>query len=162
MIRTLFAFRRSYSPHCSIAPTKCCYVAMSSDKPGSFSAAYFEKLYTDQDDPWNFTSSGYERSKYRYTLEALRSHRDRLQSALEVGCSIGILTRQLASICDALLAIDVAQTAVAKAKINCKDLSQVTIQRMRIPSEWPIGKFDLILFSEVLYFLGPDDICSTA
>jgi len=135
---------------------------MSSDKPESFGADYFDKLYADQADPWNFATSGYERRKYLHTLEALKWDRNRFRSALEVGCSIGILTRQLAAICHVLFAIDVAQTAVAKAKINCKDLRQVTIQRMRIPSEWPNRTFDLILFSEVLYFLGPDDIGLTA
>jgi hypothetical protein len=28
------------------------------------------------------------------------------------------------------------------------------IVRMRIPQEWPAGRFDLILLSEVLYYLG--------
>jgi hypothetical protein len=33
---------------------------------------------------------------------------------------------------------------------------------MRIPAEWPAAHFDLILLSEVLYFLGPEDIRRTA
>ena len=33
---------------------------------------------------------------------------------------------------------------------------------MQIPAEWAAGRFDLILFSEVLYFLSPADISSTA
>jgi hypothetical protein len=33
---------------------------------------------------------------------------------------------------------------------------------MRIPAEWPASSFDLILLSEVLYFLSPADIRVTA
>ena len=29
---------------------------------------------------------------------------------------------------------------------------------MQIPAEWPVAKFDLIVFSEVLYYLSPHDI----
>jgi predicted TPR repeat methyltransferase len=126
----------------------------------SFDPSYFDRLYREKADPWNFASSEYERRKYAATLEALGSRH--FQSVFEVGCSIGILTRQLADRCDSLLAIDVAQAALAKARHNCADLPQVTIQRMRIPHEWPARKFDLILLSEVLYFLSLDDIAATA
>jgi chemotaxis methyl-accepting protein methylase len=29
---------------------------------------------------------------------------------------------------------------------------------MQVPDEWPEGQFDLIVLSEVLYFLSPDDV----
>jgi len=126
----------------------------------SLDSSYFDQLYRDKPDPWNFGSSEYERRKYSATLVALDGAR--FQSAFEAGCSIGILTRQLAAYCDSLLAIDVAQAAVAKAKENCAGLSQVSIQPMHIPREWPAGKFDLIVFSEILYFLSLNDIAATA
>jgi predicted TPR repeat methyltransferase len=126
----------------------------------SFDPSYFDRLYREKADPWDFTTSDYERRKYAATLEALGGRHFR--SAFEVGCSIGILTHQLADRCDSLLAIDVAQAAVAKAQKNCAGLPNVTIQRMHIPHEWPAGKFDLIMLSEVLYFLGLDDIAITA
>jgi predicted TPR repeat methyltransferase len=131
-----------------------------SDDARSFDPSYFDRLYREKPDPWDFTTSDYEARKYAATLEALGGRR--FHSAFEVGCSIGILTRQLAPKCDSLLAIDVAQAAVAKAQANCTALPQVTIQRMRIPQEWPDRKFDLILLSEVLYFLCLDDIAATA
>ena len=133
---------------------------MNRSKPRSFGQSYFERLYAERPDPWNFATSEYERRKYAATVEALNGRRFR--SAFEAGCSIGILTRQLAGACDTLLAVDVAEAAVAKAKANCEGLDSVTVQRMRIPDEWPSGKFDLILFSEVLYFLSLDDISSAA
>ena len=126
----------------------------------SIDPSYFDRLYREKPDPWDFSTSEYEARKYAATLEALGGRY--FQSAFEVGCSIGIFTRQLAAWCDSLLAIDVAQAAVTKAQDYCAGLSQVTIQRMRIPHEWPDRTFKLILISEVLYFLSLDDIAATA
>ena len=80
----------------------------------------------------------------------------------EVGCSIGVLTRMLAPKCESLLAVDVSRIAVTRARRTCRALRNVTIARMRIPTEWPEARFDLILLSEVLYFLGPADVHTTA
>jgi predicted TPR repeat methyltransferase len=126
----------------------------------SFDPSYFDRLYREKTDPWDFATSAYERHKYAATLEALGGRH--FHSAFEVGCSIGILTHQLAAYCESLLAIDVAPTAVTKAQAACARLPQVTVQRMHIPHEWPDCEFDLIILSEVLYFLSLDDIAATA
>lgn len=110
--------------------------------------SYFEALYAADPDPWRFASSDYEREKYAATLAALPNRR--FGRGLEVGCSIGVLTAQLAQQCAQLLAIDVAEAALAQARARCPD---VEFERRRIPNEWPEGVFDLILLSEVLYYL---------
>lgn len=79
-----------------------------------------------------------------------------------MGCSIGVLTRLLAARCHHLLSIDVAETALARAAETCAGLPHLAFQRLSIPEEWPGGTFDLILFSEVLYFLGRDGIGQAA
>ena len=114
-------------------------------------ADHFERLYQDNPDPWNFETSAYEHQKYEATLSALGTRR--FEMALEVGCSIGILTRRLASRCDRLLGVDFVPAAVAMARSRCAPLPGVSIEQMQIPQQWPEGKFDLILFTEVLYFL---------
>ena len=63
---------------------------------------YFDALYTADPDPWNFAASPYEQAKYALTLNAMP--KPRYRSALEVGCSIGVLTRLLASRCDTVVA----------------------------------------------------------
>lgn len=73
--------------------------------------SYFEELYRADPDPWQFATSSYEAQKYAVTLAALPKQRYR--SALEIGGSIGILTEKLAAHCDALLSIDVSETAQA-------------------------------------------------
>ena len=40
-------------------------------------------------------------------------------------------------------------------------LPGVRIEQMQVPRHWPEGFFDLILFSEVLYFLDEGDLCET-
>lgn len=127
---------------------------------GSLPAAYFDALYAKNADPWRFASSLYERAKYQATLDALPA--PRFSRAFEIGCSIGVLTRSLAGRCDSLLAVDVAEAALAQARMRCVGLAHVAIQRMQIPREWPGGCFDLILFSEVLYYLSAADVARTA
>jgi cyclopropane fatty-acyl-phospholipid synthase-like methyltransferase len=122
--------------------------------------AYFDALYASHSDPWNFAASPYEQHKYALTIQALP--RPRYQSALEIGCSIGVLTRLLASRCDALLAIDAAQAPLAEARRRCADLPSVRFEQMFAPRQWPNGVFDLILLSEVVYYLSREDVARLA
>ena len=122
----------------------------------SIPPTYFEEMYARDPDPWRFAQSNYEREKYAATLAALP--RARYASALEVGCSIGVLTRQLAGRCDALLSLDVAEAALERARERCSDRDHVRFERRRVPADWPEGSFDLILLSEVVYYLDRDDV----
>ena len=128
--------------------------------PNYADPGYFERLYTSDPDPWRFATSGYERDKYAATLDALPP--GRYARVFEVGCSIGVLTRQLAANCDELLAVDVSMIALRQAEARCEDLPWVQFAQMDVRHEWPEGSFDLILFSEVLYYLGIDGIHSAA
>ncbi len=122
--------------------------------------AFFEALYAADPDPWRFASSLYERAKYRATLAALPA--GRFGSALEIGCSIGVMTRMLARRCDRLLAIDAAEAALRHARRRRRGLAGVRVQRRTVPEEWPGGRFDLIVVSEVLYFLPANDLVRVA
>ena len=130
--------------------------SLSAPRQQTVPAAYFEELYATDEDPWNFASSEYERSKYLVTLAALT--RSRYRAALEVGCSIGVFTELLAERCERLLAIDAAEAPLAQARLRCAGLAGVEIAQAFIPSQWPDGRFDLILLSEVIYYLSSDDI----
>ena len=118
--------------------------------------AYFQRLYDRSRDPWNFETSPYEAAKYRETLACLP--RALYANALEVGCSIGVLTQQLGPRCQALLSLDVSETALGIARDRCKTLPQVRFFRMQIPREEPTGLFDLIVISEVAYYWQREDL----
>lgn len=132
-------------------------------RPGSsLPASYFDAIYERDPDPWRFETSAYERAKYDATLAALP--RPRYRRALEVGCSIGVLTRDLSARCDALLAVDAAEKALAAARTACADAPHVRFALLRAPDEWPRDgeAFDLILLSEVVYYLDPTDVARLA
>lgn len=122
----------------------------------SLPAAYFEALYAANPDPWAFATSDYERGKYDATLAALADRR--YANALEVGCSIGVLTERLAGRCDELLALDASTSALAHARARCAGLDQVRFERRVLPGEWPAGAYDLIVLSEVLYYWDRSDL----
>ncbi|MET4581517.1 LmbE family N-acetylglucosaminyl deacetylase [Conyzicola nivalis] len=112
--------------------------------------SYFDALYRRHDDPWGFTSRWYERRKRAATLAALPE--ERFASAFEIGCSIGVLTEQLAGRCDSLLAVDVSQAAVDRARLRLAAQANVRVGRVDVASAFPSGDFDLIVLSEVGYY----------
>jgi SAM-dependent methyltransferase len=114
---------------------------------------FFDDLYARDPDPWDFATSDYEAHKYDATIAALAGRR--YASALEVGCSIGVLTARLAAHCDRLLAIDVAEAALGQARSRLAHAPNVTLEQREIPEQFPAGPFDLIVCSEVLYYLDP-------
>jgi SAM-dependent methyltransferase len=122
--------------------------------------AHFERLYAASDDPWHFRDSAYEHEKYDATLAALPKRI--FTNGLEVGCSIGELTARLAQRCRCLLGIDIVEAPLRAASARCADMNHVDFRQMAVPGEWPAGKFDLIVLSEVLYFLAPNDLRATA
>jgi SAM-dependent methyltransferase len=126
----------------------------------SIGSDWFEDLYAREGDPWGFETSPYERAKYDHTLGRLPA--ERFGSVLEVGCANGVLTERLAPRCDRLLGLDVSQTALAAAARRCADLPQVTLEQRRLPDEAPDGPFDLVLLSEVIYYLDSGDLARLA
>ncbi len=126
----------------------------------SLDQSYFDQLYARDPDPWQFATSPYEDAKYTETL-AILSH-DRYRRALEVGCSIGELTFRLAGRCGGLEALDLAEAALNQARARNAQHSQVRFSRMAFPAEVPEGDFDLVVLSEVLYFLSGADLARAA
>ena len=117
-------------------------------------SGYFDDLYARTDDPWDLATSGYERRKYALTIAALPAGHYR--RAFEPGCAIGVLTAQLVQRCDALLAWDGVPRALEQARQRVVD-PRVRFELARVPSQWPPGRFDLVLCSELLYFLAAGD-----
>jgi SAM-dependent methyltransferase len=124
----------------------------------SLPPSYFEAKYAADIDPWRFRTSPYERDKYQATIAALS--RGRYRRGLEVGCAIGVLSSLLAARSDALLALDGSATAIAEAKRQ--DLPNVVFEIAFLPDEFPDGRFDLIVLSEVLYYFAPVDLARLA
>lgn len=120
----------------------------------SLDGAYFDRLYATSTDPWGFATRWYEQRKYALTLAALPA--PHYESALEIGCSVGVLTALLAGRCSALLALDPSAGALEQARTRVPD--HVTLTRASVPRDWPTGRFDLVVLSEVGYYLDPADL----
>ena len=111
----------------------------------------FERKYETSADPWGYRTSAYERNKYAATLAALPPRP--LTRALEVGCSIGVFSRLLATRCEQLVAIDFSAHALALAREELAGVVNVELRRASFPEQVPEGEWDLIVCSEVLYYL---------
>jgi predicted TPR repeat methyltransferase len=117
---------------------------------------YFEGLYAESGDPWDFETSEYEQKKYARTLAVLGGRTFR--RALEAGASIGVFTEMLADRCDELLAVDVSERAVAEARRRLSGRGHVRVERRTLPEEMPDGPFDLIVASEILYYFPREEM----
>ena len=122
----------------------------------SLPPSYFEKLYADDPDPWQFETSEYEARKYAATLAALP--KPKYRSGFEIGGSIGVLTQMLAPRCQSLLSVDVCARAQMLAKQRCRHLPHVEFEIMQLPHQYPSGTFDLTLVSEVGYYWSWTDL----
>ena len=115
------------------------------------SRRHFDELFSASDDPWHFKARWYELRKRSMTLACLP--RARYASAYEPGCANGELSAALAERCDRLLISDGSSAAVTLAKHRVAHQPHVSTVQAWVPDEWPDGFFDLIVISELAYYL---------
>lgn len=114
---------------------------------------YFDQLYDTDEDPWLFRSRPYELRKRALTIAALPE--ERYAAVFEPGCSIGLLTAELSARSEHILAMDISPFALARAASEVP--GNVELRQGAIPDEWPSGRFDLIVLSEIGYYLCETD-----
>lgn len=128
----------------------------SGGSSGSLPGTFFDDFYGGTADPWGFQTRWYERRKRDLTMAALP--RERFARAFEPGCSIGVLTARLAARCDEVLATDISAVPLRSARSRLVGNAGVRLEQMRIPQQWPVGAFDLIVLSEVAYYCDASDL----
>ncbi|WP_281535300.1 class I SAM-dependent DNA methyltransferase [Cryobacterium breve] len=69
-----------------------------------------------------------------------------------------MLTADLAARCDTVTAVDIAEQPLSIARERLAGRPGVRFARMTLPGEWPSGVFDLIVVSEVGYYLATADL----
>ncbi|QCR18132.1 bifunctional PIG-L family deacetylase/class I SAM-dependent methyltransferase [Agrococcus sp. SGAir0287] len=111
-----------------------------------------DRLHAQQAEPWGADARWYERRKRALVLATLPT--ERLGRVLEVGCSTGVMTAALAERADEVVAIDASGAALARAGERTAGLP-VRLLHGPVPETWPDGTFDLVVVSEVGYFLAP-------
>jgi SAM-dependent methyltransferase len=111
----------------------------------------FEAPYARDGDPWQFASSPYELQRYATTI-GLIDRTPRHARCFEPGCSIGVLTEQLASRCDEVVAVDPSPSAIRSAGERLAGVTNVELHVGSLPEWWPEGSFDLVVMSELGYY----------
>jgi len=121
---------------------------------------HFDELFASSDDPWHFKARWYESRKRALTLACLP--RARYESGYEPGCANGELSAALAERCNRLLISDGAAAAVVLAQRRVAAMPHVHAVQAWVPDEWPAERFDLIVISELAYYLNADALSGLA
>lgn len=132
------------------------YFFITKRRLNTLNADYFEKLYAENTDPWNFRHSEYELQKYHRCIQVLGQNF--FASALELGCSIGIQSYLLSKICRYLMAVDISEVAIEEAKQHCAEASNIEFKTMNLAHTFPKGKFNLITCCEMGYYFTKEDL----
>ena len=128
-----------------------------SDRPQTtLDAAYFDRIYADQVDPWGFETREYEREKYARTIASLPRHA--YLRGLEIGCSVGVLTGMLSRHCTQLVSTEINEKSLARARERNHDSAhRISFRHLNFPQEDIEGTFDLVVLSEVAYYWASED-----
>jgi SAM-dependent methyltransferase len=119
--------------------------------------SHLQEIYGQGDDPWGFRTSAYEQEKFAATVEALV--KPRYRSALEIGCGNGELARHIALRCDRYIGIDAVGTALEAAR---RAVPNGHFVQAYLPCPLPDGAHDLVILSEILYFLDAPGLVALA
>jgi SAM-dependent methyltransferase len=114
---------------------------------------HYQKVW-EAGDAWQFEQSEYERKRYDHLAGLLADRR--YGRALEIGCGSGGLTRRLAPLADRLVALDIAEAAVDRARSATAGLANVEV-RAANAMEFDLaaeGPWDLVVLTETVYSLG--------
>jgi len=113
-----------------------------------------DDLHREHSDPWGVETRWYEERKRNLVLAVLP--RRRFDRVLELGCSTGLLAQSLADRASQVLAVDRSPAALEAARERLANRPEVSVADLDVPTDWPDGAlFDLVVVSEVGYFLSP-------
>ena len=108
----------------------------------------------ERGDPWDIESSLYERDRCVQLLKMLDGRH--YARVLEIGCGAGYLTRLLAPHADQLLALDISQTAIERARALSMGQTGIDFRVENVMEYKPKvdGPWDLVVFSDTMCYLG--------
>jgi SAM-dependent methyltransferase len=107
-------------------------------------------------EPWGYPVDPYERDHDRLIMQSLL--KGSYERAFEAGCGNGELTEVLARCCRKLIATDIAPTSVARARVRCGHLNNVSIRCADLSDHLPEGPFDLVILREVGHPMNPAEM----
>ncbi len=124
-----------------------------------FDKRYFNRAFTNED-PWRYSVSQYEKTKYLRQIEAIRAFCPQPHSILEVGCAEGVFTSMLREAFPQakITGIDISPIAITRAREACKDCANVELIEGDAIQVFCDGllhdhRFDVIIQSESLHYI---------
>ena len=117
-------------------------------------AAYFSDLWRGGD-PWDLETSPFEQAKYDAQLALIDAGGRRYGRALEIGCAAGAFTRRLATRCESVVALDIAEPAIALARSRTRATN--VDYRVGNIMQWDAeldDNWDLVVLAETVCYLG--------
>jgi SAM-dependent methyltransferase len=122
-------------------------------------AAPFDAMFHDgTEDPWHADDSPYEQRRLALVLACLG--RPRYRRIVEIGCATGQLTVALAQRADEVIALDPSPKALAQARRRAGS-DAIRWVLGAVPRDFPDVDTDLVVLSEVGYFLDGPDLLAT-
>lgn len=103
------------------------------------------------EDPWNLGSTR-EQCRYREMNSFISRHCGPIGTILEIGSGEGHHTRYLLELTGEIVGIEVSPKAIARARRRCPSVGFVQAAFPPVPSGLK-PKFDLVVASEVLYYI---------
>lgn len=120
---------------------------------------YFDKVFASED-PWRYSQSEYEKTKYLRQMEAILKSCPQPQSILEVGCAEGAFTVMLSQTFPRakIIGVDISPIAIARARHKYQDQTNIQfIEADAFPlfcgSMLPGQRFDVIIQSASLHYI---------
>lgn len=114
---------------------------------------YWERVF-EHPDPWNYVSI-YEQVKYEQTLGLVP---EGIGKALELACAEGIFSAKLAQKVGTLTATDISRRAIERASERCRECGNAEFRVLDFAGEDIPGGQDLIVCSEVLYYMDDEQV----
>lgn len=112
----------------------------------------FEDLFQSDPDPWDYESSPFEAHKRSLLLKHVGlGPRGRV---LELACANGVTTQTLMKVALRTAALDGSSTAIAQAQARLGNVGRLRLLHANLPDGMPRERFDLIVVSEIVYYLG--------
>jgi len=103
-------------------------------------------------DPWDLETSALDQESYARQLALVGDRR--YGRVLEIGCAAGAFTRRLAALADRVLALDVAPSAIERARQDVPPNVDFRVGDAMELDPVREGPWDLVVMSETIYYLG--------
>jgi SAM-dependent methyltransferase len=129
-------------------------IARARGKHGARAA--FEAAYAGDRDPWASADPRYAYQRFKYEgLMAMLPPGRRYARALDIGSGVGAMSVALTGVADAVLGLDIAQSAVDRAAPLAATRPGLSFRQGDVTALDPAldGLFDLVVVADTLYYL---------